>query len=299
MSITLLASQVPVPAASPTPPDIAGCTSSTTTAPISGEVTAFSSGILSAESLNELLAVDSVGAIAGGNGFGIVHGLTVSAGTGLTVDIAAGTAFLAWPVQRQAGTNVLPDNQALVFLWLKGDGTLTHTLTTTPPAGNALHIGTFTTLAGAITLVDTSGVVYIRDGLRWRQTYDAGQPSDTPAAGTAFLTRTRTGLWLWDGTSYLRIGPSTRSNVAISDAGDTTATDSEASARTLRLTGTLTAPRNLILPASDGSEWVIANVATDTVAVKTAAGAGVAIATMKSAIVRGDGTDILRITPDA
>jgi len=299
MAITLLASQVPVPASAPAPADIAGCTSSTTTAPISGEVTAFGSGVLSAESLNELLAVDSVNALGGGNGFGILQGLGISAGTGLTANVAAGTALLAWPVQRQAGSYVLPDDQALVFLWLKGDGTLTHTLTTTPPSGNALHIGTFTTVAGAITLVDASGVVFVRDGIRWRQTYDLGQPTDTPGAGTAFLTRTRTGLWLWDGSAYVQIGPSGRSDIAMSDVGDTTATDSQAARRTLRLTGTLTAPRNLVLPAFDGSEWAVVNTTAETVTVKTAAGAGVAIATLKTAIVRGDGTDIVRVTADA
>lgn len=87
-------------------------------------------------------------------------------------------------------------------------------------------------------------------------------------------------------------------------ATDVTLTEDEAKNRHVRVAGALTQDIDLILPALDGSEWCIINDTTDggggpwTVTAKTAAGAGVAIAHDRTAIVRGDGTDILRVTAD-
>lgn len=52
------------------------------------------------------------------------------------------------------------------------------------------------------TVIDLSGVCYVRGGMLWRQTADAGVPGDTPPAGLMLWTRTAGGLYLWDGTAY-------------------------------------------------------------------------------------------------
>ncbi len=63
--------------------------------------------------------------------------------------------------------------------------------------------------------------------------------------------------------------------------------------------GSLASNKNLILPTITDKSWVINNKTTNTITVKTSGGTGVAIATTKVATVYGDGTNIVRATPDA
>jgi spore maturation protein SpmA len=48
--------------------------------------------------------------------------------------------------------------------------------------------------------------MYRYGGVLWRQTADAGMPTDTPPAGIIFYNLTAGGLYLWDGTAYRAIG---------------------------------------------------------------------------------------------
>lgn len=80
---------------------------------------------------------------------------------------------------------------------------------------------------------------------------------------------------------------------------DYTLTNAQAQAFLLVLsTGSWTAGRNVIAPATTGGVWMLNNLTPYTATIKTAAGTGVAVATNKSAIVWCNGTNIFRITPD-
>lgn len=87
--------------------------------------------------------------------------------------------------------------------------------------------------------------------------------------------------------------------LAMSDA-NTTLTNVQYNNRHLTFTGTLTAGRNIVVPLTDGAEWVIYNNTTGGFAVTVigATGTGIAVAATKTAIVRCDGTNILRVTAD-
>jgi hypothetical protein len=90
-----------------------------------------------------------------------------------------------------------------------------------------------------------------------------------------------------------------RAAFAMADA-DTTLTSAQYSCRTLDITGILTAGRNVVVPLVDGAEWIACNSSTGGFSLTFigASGTGIAVAAGKSAIVRCDGTDILRVTPD-
>lgn len=77
----------------------------------------------------------------------------------------------------------------------------------------------------------------------------------------------------------------------------TGATPQEWQYGTLHFTGTLGAGRNIIVP-NNKKAYIIWNGTTQTLTVKTAAGTGIAVATNKHAIVRCDGTNVVRVTAD-
>ena len=78
-----------------------------------------------------------------------------------------------------------------------------------------------------------------------------------------------------------------------------TLTGAEARARTLHFTGVLTGAINVVVPSRE-REYVIFNATTGafTLTVKTAAGAGVVVASGKRAILQCDGVNVVRVTPD-
>jgi len=59
----------------------------------------------------------------------------------------------------------------------------------------------------------------------------------------------------------------------------------------------LTTGRNIVV-GGDPLVFVVVNSTAQTITFKTSAGTGIAIATVKTAILRCDGTDVLRITAD-
>lgn len=157
--------------------------------------------------------------IAGRYGMGayaVLWGLTLSAGSGLTLRVANGQAALDGPVdvKDDAGyeTLALTDN-VVNRVWLSRGGTLNKVTAASaspldPP--DALvpwaYLGAVACAGGSIVGFDLSGVLSLLQGnLLWRRTADAGEPDDTPAAGVRFLTRTAGGLYLWDGLQYDRI----------------------------------------------------------------------------------------------
>jgi len=136
----------------------------------------------------------------GGGHMGIVHGLTVSAGSGLQVNIAAGGALIGGVCQLKTSTTAVVTASQTNYVWFKKDKTVEVTLTTTPPAGGAILLGIAITDGSGVTSVDTSGVCYIKGGLVYRETADLAEPLDTPPNGLLMITKTLAGEYLWSGS---------------------------------------------------------------------------------------------------
>lgn len=132
--------------------------------------------------------------------------LSVPGGGGLDLPITAGHAFIGTITEIAANTEIaVPDETAIVYIWLMQNGTLVALSSDTPPDGAACFIGHCTTTGGDITEVGFTGVMYWRGGLI-RETGVSGPPTDTPSSVSRMLTRTETGLYLWDGEAHLPVG---------------------------------------------------------------------------------------------
>lgn len=70
-------------------------------------------------------------------------------------------------------------------------------------------------------------------------------------------------------------------------------------ARWLVIGGSLTATRNLVLPAVEHHTWIIQNTTAESLVVKTAAGTGVTVPAGKTQHIGGNGTDLLPLAPPA
>ena len=84
---------------------------------------------------------------------------------------------------------------------------------------------------------------------------------------------------------------------ALSDA-NTTLTQAEAANATLTFTGTLTATRDVVVPLVGKKQWTVYNGTGQSLRFIGASGTGITVATLKHAIVRSDGTNIVRVTAD-
>lgn len=85
---------------------------------------------------------------------------------------------------------------------------------------------------------------------------------------------------------------------ALSDA-NTTLTQPEAANAMLTFTGTLTAPRDVVVPLVGKRQWTVYNGTGQSLRFIGASGTGITVATVKHAIVRSDGANIVRVTADA
>jgi hypothetical protein len=66
----------------------------------------------------------------------------------------------------------------------------------------------------------------------------------------------------------------------------------------LTFTGTLTATRNITVPLVGKRQWTVYNGTGQSLQFIGATGTGITVATLKHAIVRSDGTNIVRVTAD-
>ena len=174
----------------------------------------------------------------------IMRGLDLSWTSGLTVNIAAGQAFVEGVREIVATTKVVGDN-ATTRLWMDYSGAILSGTGAYAPT-LAVFLGTVTTLAGVVTVIDVAGVLKMQGGIPVRQVADTVKPVDTPTSLAVFLTVTNgAGSWLWNGTKYLFLDDR-KATVAITDAA-TIATDvSLGDVFTVTLAGnrTLGAPTN-------------------------------------------------------
>lgn len=244
MPIELTAAEVPIPTGPVAGVALGDCTDTTTTAPAS---TAFETGEKGtvAEKLNQALAALANAAAYGGNGFGVIDGFALTAGTGLTLNIAEGRAQILGIVEYAGGTKTLPDDATLAYVWILQNGTIEAVADDiTPPENTAVYLGAISTAAGDIVSDhDTSGVCYLGSGLLYRETADRGAPDDAPAATARYLTKTLAGLYLWTGDAYKPQGiPVNQETITATK----TLTDLDAQRQILTPSG---ATRKVLMPA--------------------------------------------------
>ena len=84
---------------------------------------------------------------------------------------------------------------------------------------------------------------------------------------------------------------------ALTDA-NTTLTQPEASNAILTFTGTLSTTRDIVVPLVGKRQWTVYNGSSQSLRFIGATGTGITVATLKHAIVRSDGTNIVRVTAD-
>lgn len=153
--------------------------------------------------LNRNFGEMNLGARYGGGAYAIAHGLALSAGSGLTLNISAGHAVIDGVVELAATTQTMYA-ATTNHVWLKRDGTIdVKNNVLTAPTTPATYLGAVVTGASTITSVDTSGRVVLVQGQATRQTADLGMPLDTPSSSVQFLAVTSGGKWWWNGTAYL------------------------------------------------------------------------------------------------
>jgi len=145
-------------------------------------------------------------AVTGGGIIGVIHGLEMTVNAALNIDVSAGTAIIEGIVQKTSTNVVTCNNNATNRIWLKQDGTFEVKTDLNYPSIAACFIGTVVTSGGAISTRSTAGVVYCRCGIAYRETADAAEPQDTPnSLWIGGITKTSGGLYLWNGSQYLRL----------------------------------------------------------------------------------------------
>lgn len=206
MSITKLASEVPAPQVPGAPIWIAENAISTGsyTIPNSKPIPQGTTSALPALLCENAVRID-LGARHGAGAFGIAYGLEVTAGTGLIANVSAGQAMMDGVVEMVSAGEVVVSLTVPTYLWLKRDGTLEARYDLTPPAQPAVYLARVETDGTDIESIDLSGVIVLRSGVPERETADLAEPLDTPPSTWRGWTRTRSGLWWWDGAGYKRL----------------------------------------------------------------------------------------------
>lgn len=144
----------------------------------------------------------------GGTANCICRGLGISAGSGLTLNVATGLAHIDAGFVELKSTDVLTitlSNNNPNYIWLKTDGTLYKDTTTAAPASQAVYLGYALTSGGAITQLDDAGRYVVTQGQVERTTADTGTPGDTPSSSLRFYAVTLGGLYYWDGSTWHRV----------------------------------------------------------------------------------------------
>lgn len=194
--------QIPSPASLP---DCSWATASAEPTPqafptiLTGIVDALSTKVNKTSALLEVLCRYGIG------GFAVLEGLTLTvSGSSLNVTVEKGLAAIDGIVAlSSAAVYAVPASQATVNLWLKQDGTVTHTLTSTPPAGKCAFIGQVSTNGSGVTANSTEGVLYSRSGSLWRTLLSA--PVDSLPAAYRVFTQVGADIYVWDGSAHKKI----------------------------------------------------------------------------------------------
>ena len=88
-------------------------------------------------------------------GRGILSGLTLSAGTGLSLNVAAGTLMGLKAVSISGTSTTVPD-ASTNYVWINESGSFTTSATTADPGGTYVCLGKVTAAGGVITTIDVT-----------------------------------------------------------------------------------------------------------------------------------------------
>ena len=167
--------------------------------------------------------------------------------------------------------------------------------------GKILLAGVITTIAAQTLALTVSATNYVEAHP------DTGAVSKNTTAFTpgylpiAVVTTNTTGIVPSTGfvdSRTVALATNSALDKALSDA-NATLTQPEAVNATLTFTGTLTATRDIVVPLVGKRQWTVYNGTGQSLRFIGASGTGITVATLKHAIVRSDGTNIVRVTADA
>jgi hypothetical protein len=141
----------------------------------------------------------------GGGAWCIANGLGLVDGGGMVGYLDTGQALIDGIVTLNSAHSIaLVDGRQHIFLLATGD--VAEPITTlSDPEGACAYCGSIKTVADAVTELDRSGVLFMRGGMLWRKTADAGVPGDTPPASLSFFAETAGGLYVWSGSAYYQV----------------------------------------------------------------------------------------------
>ena len=167
--------------------------------------------------------------------------------------------------------------------------------------GKILLSGVITTIADQTVALTASATNYVEANP------DTGAVTKNTTAFTpgylpiAVVTTNTTGIVPSTGfvdSRTVALATNSALDKALSDA-NATLTQPEAVNATLTFTGTLTATRDIVVPLVGKRQWTVYNGTGQSLRFIGASGTGITVATLKHAIVRSDGTNIVRVTADA
>lgn len=216
-------------------------------------------------------------------GRGVLSGLAITAGSGLTLNIAAGTIWANGLVALDADTATCPNNVTR-FVWIDSEGLVTFTATSTDIGGEAVCLGQVVTSGGSITSVSDTGRVDLGrfDSLR---TYSLGGDIVTVNLLTrAISLQGSAQLPLRSVSSDITVGAEDYTLVVNSSAGVRTITLPAASALPGRVLNIKRQGANTVNVVADGADTIDG---TGTVAIST---------NQQTVTIQSTGTGWVRLT---
>lgn len=159
-------------------------------------------------------------------------------------------------------------------------------------------------VAGVVVETPNSSITLSASATNYIQQHpDTGAISSNTTGYTAGywpLYRVVTGastVTSWEDDRVSKLLNDTLAKALASDA-NYTMTQPEAACAVLTFTGTLTATRDIVVPLVGKRQWTVYNGTGQSLRFIGATGTGITVATLKHAIVRSDGTNIVRVMAD-